>query len=403
MKRLQAPVSRCRKPYGPLFPRRRLRPTAEGWVFMLLAIAVAGVAVNTGINLLYLVFSMMMSFLVFSCVLSALSLWGLEVLPEFPRYVFSGEEFSVKVTVRNKKLWLASHSLRLKEVVPRSSGEVESSGFVAHVLPHGSAVLIYPARLARRGIHWLGEVELATTYPFALFESSRLTGARSSVVVYPALGELRRLPMMLSGRLPGEEAERAAARTGGLEYLGLRGYRAGDNPRWIHWRSSARTGALMVREFAREQGEGVNIVLDTSGPPATYDAPSEDFELAVSYVTTLVHHLAGEGRRVCLAMWPGSDRVCTAEGNRSVAQLLELLALVEPGQGCEGGGVWPAVERRLLPGAAMIVVRWGSTEAQEKLRGAPDAARRIAAVVDVRDAEFLSSFVSPVARKRCIV
>ena len=72
-----------------LRPPRTLRPTRAGWVFFALTLGVGLAALNTGNNLMYMVLSLLLSFLVLSGVLSESALRGIQVrrlLPPFPRW-----------------------------------------------------------------------------------------------------------------------------------------------------------------------------------------------------------------------------------------------------------------------------------------------------------------------------
>lgn len=401
MKHLRRTLGGWRTLRNLLDPSRNLRPTPEGWWFILLIIAVGGVAVNTGINLLYLILAMMLAFIAVSGVLSELCVRGVEVSLKLPRCVFSGEEFAARVTVRNQKWRCASYSLRLGNPLSKRAGASESFSYVIYVPPREAVGFAYLARLARRGIHRVERVELKTAYPFGLFEKSYLLPVEGSVLVYPALGEIRRLPPVLAARQRWEGEGEVAALNGGLEFFGLRVYRAGDNPKWIHWRTSARTGTLMLREFEREQFGGVNVLFDTSGPPVRGPTLLEHFELAVSYTATLVHHLTAQGRRVCLAAWPGWEEVLTTDGGSGADALLGLLALVEPTHGQESVGGWRAVEGRLMPGTPLLVVRWSPEESDEPGWGFAGGNGHMTAVVNVQDSEFRQLFVSPAADEGC--
>jgi hypothetical protein len=64
-----------------------------------------------------------------------------------------------------------------------------------------------------------------------------------------------------------------------LAFHALRDYAAGDDRRYIHWRSSARTGQLMVRQFVDTRRIHATMVVD--GDPSAY-ASEDEFELALS-------------------------------------------------------------------------------------------------------------------------
>src|SRR5439155_887264 len=46
------------------------------------------------------------------------------------------------------------------------------------------------------------------------------------------------------------------------DFHGLRAFRSGDSPHWIHWRTTARLGELMVREFEETPNDSLVLILD---------------------------------------------------------------------------------------------------------------------------------------------
>src|SRR5256884_4661111 len=84
--------------------------TGGGMVFIVVTIIVAFASWNTGNNLLFMVFSIMLSTLFVSWVAARASLRDLTVSARFPDHIFAGEPAEVLVTVRNAKRWLPSFS-----------------------------------------------------------------------------------------------------------------------------------------------------------------------------------------------------------------------------------------------------------------------------------------------------
>src|SRR5213078_2943113 len=99
-------------------------------------------------------------------------------------------------------------------------------------------------------------------FPFGLFvKAARPTGAED-VVVYP-----RRVapPAALLRQVGGLGDAPARRRGRGHDLHDLRTYHAGDDPRLIHWRVTARTGTLTVRELEAETAQDAFIVLRGDG------------------------------------------------------------------------------------------------------------------------------------------
>lgn len=115
------------------------------------------------------------------------------------------------------------------------------------------------------------------------------------------------------------EAAVTAPRAGsGTEIFGVREYRPGDALRRIHWRSTARRGELIVREFEPPGVQNLGIFLDSS--PSSIDAADQIARLAASEAWDCL----GAGGRVTL--WaPGCEQTRPDE-QRNLLALLEWLA-----------------------------------------------------------------------------
>lgn len=111
--------------------------------------------------------------------------------------------------------------------------------------PNANATANLPVPTTRRGWLAIGRIKLWTSQPLGLFVIWSWMNPDASVLVYPAI-ERPTPPFPDTG---GEHGQRAA--TGGDEYAGLRDYRAGDPPRRIAWKASARHDSLRVREDER--------------------------------------------------------------------------------------------------------------------------------------------------------
>jgi uncharacterized protein (DUF58 family) len=120
----------------------------------------------------------------------------------------------------------------------------------------------------RRGLYTLTGYRLATKFPFALFRKSRDVDAPLDVLVYPARVSVPRPPPRSATR--GDATADRLGRRG--EFFGLREHRSGDDRRDVHWKSSARSGRLLVREYEDELARRLVICVDNSLPKAVREA-----------------------------------------------------------------------------------------------------------------------------------
>jgi uncharacterized protein (DUF58 family) len=266
-----------------LRPPRRLSFTREGRLIVVLAVGVGFAAINTGNNLLYLLLGWLLSFIIASGLLSELTLKRLVVERRPPPRVFAGEPFLMEVAITNDKPRRASFSIEVEDLV--GTTPLDKRCYFLKIPAAKSQRTSYRHTFARRGLYTLTGYRVATKFPFALFRKSRDVDAPLDVLVYPARTAVPRPPPRTEAR--GETTANRTGRRG--EFFGLREHRSGDDRRDVHWRSSARTGRLLVREYEDEHARKVVIGVDNSLPEAVRDAVTDSaltpaFELAVAAV-----------------------------------------------------------------------------------------------------------------------
>jgi uncharacterized protein (DUF58 family) len=249
-----------------LRPPRRLRFTREGRVIVLLAVGVGFAAVNTGNNLLYLLLGWLLSFIIASGILSEMTLKRLTVARRPPPRVYASEPVLMEVVIENGKERRASFSIEVEDLI--DGAPLDKRCYFLKIPAGKSQRTSYRHTFVRRGLYRLSGYRLATKFPFALFRKSRDVDAPLEVLVYPARAAVPRPPPRTTSQ--GDATASRLGRRG--EFFGLRERRAGDDRRDVHWRSSARTGRLLVREYEDELARRVVIGVDNALPREVREA-----------------------------------------------------------------------------------------------------------------------------------
>ncbi len=314
-RRISAPLRWLRTCRRRLNAWRRIRFTTGGLVFTLTTLAVGFAAMNTGNNLLYLLLGAMLGSITVSGWLSEQVIRDLRVEREIPRPVTVGQELRLTYRVRNSKRWLPSLAVEIAEQgLPRTA-------FLAGVPARGESAARSLNRFERRGIFPLSTVTLSTGFPFGLFRKERDIEIPGEVVVWPRCGRPVRTPSSSGGRVPRLSASVAGALGTRGEFRSLRAYRTGDDPRDIHWRSTARLRQPVVREYERDGARTRWIVLDTRGQA------NEAAEVAVEVAASLAARAAAEDRPFGLAA--EGVVVDPGEGPGQLERILDVLARVD--------------------------------------------------------------------------
>jgi len=342
-------------PGGPPSQRKRQAPTREGWWFLAATLLVGAAAIDAGINLYFLTFGMMICLLVAGIGLSELGLSGLRVRRVLPPAIHAGRPYLMGIALENRKRRLPSFSIEVEDLI--DGRPIEKRCYFLKLPAGRLQETAYRNTMARRGRYRLSGFRLATKFPFGLVPRARTVADADELVVYPAVipapeALLRGLP---THPAPGRSL--APSRQG--EFRGLRAFRPGDDPRDIHWRSSARRGLTLVREKEDEETRQATVVFDND--PA---AEAAAFERAVSEAAGICVDLIQRGFSVGLAVRGGEVRADV--GAAQAERILRALALIEP-------------DTRPLPaiGAGTVVrVRPGAAPALETVTAAGLARRR---------------------------
>ncbi|BDI21812.1 DUF58 domain-containing protein [Herbiconiux sp. L3-i23] len=120
----------------------------------------------------------------------------------------------------------------------------------------------------------------------------RLT-ERVELFVHPVTTRLDSSVAGLVRDLEGETSKKIT--NNDISFHALRAYEPGDDRRYVHWRTSARTGQLMVRQFEETRRSQLAIVLATD---RRYYQDDDEFELAVSVAASLGAQVIRDGTRV---------------------------------------------------------------------------------------------------------
>jgi uncharacterized protein (DUF58 family) len=221
----------------------------------------------------------------------------------------------------------------------------------------------------RRGPIGATSWTVSTTDLLGLFVSSKRQPDAEAALVLPRFTSLAN-----KRRVHELEAVAAAPRAGsGNELFGVREYRPGDSLRRIHWRSSARHGELVVREFEPPGIQTLGIFVDPK--PPSVEVADQIARIAASEAWDCIR----EGGRVLL--WgPGLEPTQPSEA-RSLWALLEWLARYPIAPSAGIAGTSPA------SGEEVVAVTAGDPEILDALEGVKARGGRVRAWV-VGDAEL---------------
>ena len=295
---------------------RRIRFTLGGALFTSGSLAIGFAAINTGNNLLYLLFGAMLGFISLSGWLSERVLRQLEIHRRTPRGVTVERPLRITYHVTNRKRWFPTLAVYLVET------GLPEPAFVGRVGAGESVTVGSENYFVQRGVYSLETLTLSTAFPFGLFIKERDVPLAGELVIWPRSDR----PVHLSEPPEGRGKPRFSDFSGGTlgargEYRGLREYRVGDDPSDIHWRTTAKTGRPVTREYDQDATETVRICLDTRGEPG--DAAEAAIEVAAAVATQAYRSGRSFGITTC------TSDLASGGGSGQLERVLDLLARVD--------------------------------------------------------------------------
>jgi uncharacterized protein (DUF58 family) len=282
------------------------------------------------------------------------------------------EQFRLYNTSWLPKVWLV--------VRDESDLPDHRAGRVIHSLgPHREHTWIVRTVCQRRGRFRLGPMAVSTGDPFGLFEFERYLGQTTSVVVYPATVPLLGFPRP-RGDISGGDALRRRTHYVTTNAAGVRDYAPGDGFNRIHWPSTARHAALIVKEFELDPLRDVWIFLDlerdahvpeparevaaTQSPLRPWWTmladgslfPSTE-EYAIAAAASIAEHFLRRRRAVGLVAYGQRREVIQADrGERQLGKVLELLAVLRAEGRVPFRDVLLTESRALARGVTLVAV-----------------------------------------------
>jgi uncharacterized protein (DUF58 family) len=271
----------------------------------------------------------------------------LEVERRAPGEAFQGEEVRIDLVLSNP-----GRGVRLGIDV-RDEHLAATSAYVSALAPRDVRIVETTRVATRRGRFEGSVVVVASAAPFGVAERRRRVSISSPTTVYPRLVPIDELPFLESSPTAERAMHTLPRRGTGPDYLGIREYRTGDSLRHVHWRSTARHGEVMVREFEREQTRRLAIVLDSLADAGEGEGETP-LDRCCSIAASIAFAAHGRGQGVRLVTAVGGEP--TWFGRSDPEALLRHLAELRPGGGLALGDLIGRLGSEVLGADTVLLV-----------------------------------------------
>lgn len=274
--------------------------TTTGIVLFLLAFSLIFFGLNTDVSMLFVIFSLILSLLVTDAISLFRKIPNFKIVRYLPQFVTVGQKFKYKVLIKDDEAKCKNREFFYKEIPANPKPDYKT--FASTPEPGEEKRNRYDRRMGyyrwkwlidrnvgglweefniegekiaknssfeitfspqRRGKFTLTGVYLFKKGVFGLLKKGRAIEALGSFTVFPQILAVEKVELMSGGTNSNSDRVIETEETGvGYELKSLRDYLPGDSPRSIHWKSSAKTGDLKVKEFHKEVDAGIVMFVD---------------------------------------------------------------------------------------------------------------------------------------------
>ena len=297
--------------------------TPEGWAYLVILCFIAAGAILRNVNLLIVTTGMLVVPILFNwrvCATLRGKLKGKRLLPDF---VHAGQTANINWSCENNSKKLTAYNVMVHDLIADAAGAVVkpsvfqrvqslvlklvSSVFFRSVWPrtaaHACFVPVpandvvwssYRCHFPARGQHTFSHAVISVSWPFGLISCRTPVHEEDSVFVAPRLGYLGPAwEQKIDSFVAGDEARTRRVGVQDDHFYALRKWRSGDSRKHVHWRSMAKLGYPLVKQFDQPNNRDFALVLDLHEAD---ESTRRRCETILSFAATAISRLSKESQ-----------------------------------------------------------------------------------------------------------
>lgn len=339
--------------------QRRCGLTFEGWGYVIIVCFISLGGVLRNVNLLTLATGLLLAPLIFNWRVSVANLRSLSAKRGIPEHVHAQTPVNVTWTCNNIGGRLTARNVNIHDRLHQQPRAVPSEKMIGRMIqsivhklssmvPAGTnndnfshvwfqyvtkldpVISTYQCFFPGRGKYELGPAQLRTSFPFGLVVCKIPLDEQDTIFVAPPLGELnptweRRINSMEAG-------SKSRMRRRGLEkdeFYAMRKWRSGDSRKDIHWRSTARLGFPMVKQFDQPNDRDLALLLDLHD---TDEMTRLQCETMLSFAATALSQATAEiqGQLAVAVCGEENNLVAGRRNPKTHSNIMRRLAVAKP-------------------------------------------------------------------------
>ncbi|MBI4845167.1 MAG: DUF58 domain-containing protein [Candidatus Omnitrophica bacterium] len=304
---------------------------------------------------IYFSFSAAIGIIVLGYLFSKLLILNLQIKRHLQACVYEDDIVTVIIEIRNK-IPMLDQSLEIKDLFTAADAQSQEKNIYLNGMHKGVIKFSYQERCFKRGKYIIGPFKVKVFEPLGLFYLSKEIRVYSTLIVYPKIFTVQKLPFVLGHIAPrfGEQTTRISGDY--EEFYGIREYQKEDGWRRIHWPSTARLDELMVRHFEQSSQWKTLFVLDAADTNNVGYGKDTTFEYAVKVVASCMKYLFL--RNASFGLIASSKKpvnIAISKGESHFNKILEELVVINP-DGTEPVHKLIATYQWIIPQSACLLI-----------------------------------------------
>ncbi len=250
--------------------KSQIKLTKAGCLYIAVTLGLGLAAINTGNNLLYLLTSTFLSFMFLAGVFGKKNIEALDVILEFPEEIYCGKETFIKVKIFNKKRFFPGFLIK-----------IDLKDFNVSVLfPYfeKEETAIVQIKPKKRGLNYIKDIYLSSVFPFNFFVRFKKINKIFSFIAFPKPKKCKYFIYQDEKNKEGQKELEKYGFEG--EILFIKDYTEGTPIKYIHWKASAKTQDLKVKQLSQSANQPIIIHFEK--------IPIPDIEEKLSCITFLI-------------------------------------------------------------------------------------------------------------------
>jgi uncharacterized protein (DUF58 family) len=243
-----------------------------------------------------------------------------------PDHGIVGQPITIQYQLHNRKRFWPSLSVTVSELDGAEAFTKQPQAYMLHAAAQMTALVPAELLAKRRGVHHLNRHQIITSFPFGFIKRAIERASKEAVLIFPAIARVDQRVIQMCRSAETSGAMMRPRRGGTDEFYGVKEHRDGENPRWIYWRRSARTGTLVSKEMTHVSPPRILLLVDTYIGQRSRDAHAAT-ERVIAMATSLASEALEQGLPVGMVAW-AEDGWIHVQPNRGKRHRLDMLTVL---------------------------------------------------------------------------